>query len=160
MSKNLQEQYAQSPLFGANANAVETLYGEYLRNPDAVPPSWRSYFESLGDNDTEMQHAKIREQLRNEAKAGRRSARQGPTAAVSGDEKQAAVSRLIQVYSLRGHQIADIDPLGLMHRPVPGVLKRDYLGLTDADMDAEFFTGGLAGSGNRRMKLKDFVALL
>jgi 2-oxoglutarate dehydrogenase E1 component len=160
MSKNLQEQYAQSPLFGANANAVETLYGEYLRNPDAVPPSWRSYFESLGDNDTEMQHAKIREQLRNEAKAGRRSARQGPTAAVSGDEKQAAVSRLIQVYSLRGHQIADIDPLGLMHRPVPGVLKRDYLGLTDADMDAEFFTGGLAGSGNRRMKLKDIVALL
>jgi len=70
------------------------------------------------------------------------------------------VSRLIQVYSLRGHQIADIDPLGLMDRRVPGVLKLDYLGLTDADMDTEFFTGGLAGRGDERMKLRDILDLL
>ena len=80
--------------------------------------------------------------------------------AVSSGEKQAAVSRLIQVYSLRGHQIADIDPLGLMERRVPGVLKRDYLGLDESDMDTEFFTGGLAGPGNDRMKLRDILALL
>ncbi|MGI9201815.1 MAG: 2-oxoglutarate dehydrogenase E1 component, partial [Woeseiaceae bacterium] len=66
----------------------------------------------------------------------------------------------IQVYSLRGHQIADIDPLGLMDRPVPGVLKLDYLGLTDADMDSEFYTGGLAGMENARMKLRDILELL
>ena len=64
---------------------------------------------------------------------------------VSSAQKQAAVSRLIQVYSLRGHQIADLDPLGLMNRPMPGVLKLDYLGLSDADMDSEFYTGGFAG---------------
>ena len=49
------------------------------------------------------------------------------------------------MYSLRGHQIADIDPLGLMQRPMPGVLKLDYLGLNEGDMDTEFYTGGLAG---------------
>ncbi len=70
------------------------------------------------------------------------------------------MSRLIQVYSLRGHQIADIDPLGLMQRPVPGVLKRDYLGLADADLDTEFYTGGLAGTGNRRMRLRNIIELL
>ena len=32
-------------------------------------------------------------------------------------EKQASVSRLIQVCSLRGHQVADLDPLGLEERP-------------------------------------------
>ncbi|HNP35605.1 MAG TPA: thiamine pyrophosphate-dependent enzyme, partial [Woeseiaceae bacterium] len=163
MSKNLQEQYAQSPLFGANASAVEALYEKFSHNPDSVPASWRTYFEALGDKDTGLAHAKIREQLRAGAKSGRRvlSARSVTAAsAASSNEKQAAVSRLIQVYSLRGHQIADIDPLGLLHRPVPGVLKRDYLGLTDADMESEFFTGGLAGSGNGRMKLKDIVALL
>ena len=83
-----------------------------------------------------------------------------PGADVPAGEKQAAVSRLIQVYSLRGHQIADIDPLGLMDRKVPGVLKLDYLGLTDADMDTEFHTGGLAGTGNERMRLGDILALL
>ena len=56
-----------------------------------------------------------------------------PTSITAAEEKQSAVSRLIQVYSLRGHQIADLDPLKLQDRPVPGVLKLDYLGLTEAD---------------------------
>jgi 2-oxoglutarate dehydrogenase E1 component len=163
MSKNLQEQYAQTPLFGGNAAAVEALYERFLADPEAVPAEWRSYFASLGDAGTEVAHSEIRDRLRSEAVTGSRgTARRGqPTAlSASSAEKQAAVSRLIQVYSLRGHQIADIDPLGLMQRPVPGVLKREYLGLTDADMETEFYTGGLAGTGNERMKLRDIIALL
>ena len=95
------------------------------------------------------------------ASAARRAfgCQEGRARASSG-EKQAAVARLIQVYSLRGHQIANIDPLGLMDRPTPGVLKLDYLGLTEADMDTEFHTGGLAGTGDVRMKLRDILALL
>ena len=91
---------------------------------------------------------------------GAAARRVGRGLAIDVSEKQAAVSRLIQVYSLRGHQIADIDPLGLMQRHTPGVLKLDYLGLTEADMNTEFYTGGLAGTGNRRMKLADIITLL
>jgi 2-oxoglutarate dehydrogenase E1 component len=163
MSKNLQEQYAQTPLFGGNAGAVEALYQSYITDPESVAPAWRDYFDALDDSNTELAHAEIRHRLRQAARNGRRAASvrviAGGTPVVDA-EKQAAVSRLIQVYSLRGHQIADIDPLGLVQRPVPGVLKRDYLGLTDADMDTEFYTGGLAGTGNRRMKLKDIISLL
>ncbi len=163
MSKTLDEQYAQTPLFGANAAAVEALYRRYVEDPSSVAPGWRDYFGSLGDAETEVLHDEIRTRLRRAARDGGRTAavtsRQAGGVAVDG-EKQAAVARLIQVYSLRGHQIADIDPLGLMKRPVPGVLKRDYLGLTDADMDTEFYTGGLAGTGNRRMKLRDIIELL
>ena len=43
---------------------------------------------------------------------------------------------------------------------MPGVLKLDYLGLSEADMDSEFYTGGLAGTGNTRMKLRDIISLL
>jgi 2-oxoglutarate dehydrogenase E1 component len=163
MTNSIKEQLASTPLFGSNANAVERLYEQYLDNPDDVPAGWRDYFASLGDADTEVVHSKIREELLAEAAAGRRvgiaTTRSRGKAATSG-EKQAAVARLIQVYSLRGHQVADIDPLGLMDRPVPGVLKLDYLGLTEADMDTEFFTGGLAGSANERMKLRDILDLL
>ncbi|MFT5501175.1 MAG: 2-oxoglutarate dehydrogenase E1 component, partial [Woeseiaceae bacterium] len=35
-----------------------------------------------------------------------------------------------------------------------------YLGLTDADMDTEFHTGGFAGTGTRRMALRDIIGLL
>ena len=162
MSNSLKEQLASTPLFGSNASAVEGLYEQYLDDPAAVPSVWREYFESMGDPDAEVVHSKIREELLAEARTGPRTV--GATGRVSrkpatSGEKQAAVSRLIQVYSLRGHQIADIDPLGLMDRRMPGVLKLDYLGLTDADLDTEFFTGGLAGTGDERMKLREMLDL-
>ena len=161
MSKTLKERYASSPLFGSNAMAVEALYEQFLHKPDTVPAAWRDYFESLGDPDTEVAHSPIRDDLLAAAKSGGRARTVRPgKGGVSSAEKQAAVSRLIQVYSLRGHQIADIDPLGLMDRPTPGVLKLEYLGLTEADMDSEFFTGGFAGTGQKRMRLRDILGLL
>ena len=163
MSNSLKEKYASTPLFGGNANAVEALYESYLLDPDSVSAEWRDYFITLGADDTEVVHSVIREELLQGANSRRRvrgSSTSASPHSVSSGEKQAAVSRLIQVYSLRGHQIADIDPLGLMERPVPGVLKLDYLGLTDADMDTEFYTGGLAGMDNARMKLRDILDLL
>ncbi|MBT8066577.1 MAG: 2-oxoglutarate dehydrogenase E1 component [Gammaproteobacteria bacterium] len=162
MSDSIKEKLATTPLFGGNASAVEHLYEQYLNDPDSVQDAWRNYFESMGDPQAEVVHSAIRDDLLVEARQGRKRGRvttRKPGAAVSG-EKQAAVSRLIQVYSLRGHQIADIDPLGLMERPVPGVLKLDYLGLTEEDMDTEFFTGGLAGRGDERMKLRDILLQL
>ena len=163
MGNSLKEQYASSPLYGSNAAAVEAMYEQYVADPDSVPEGWRRYFRSLGGDQTEVLHSPIRRRLietaRSERSAGAIVAtrRGGPVAA---NEKQAAVSRMIQVYSLRGHQIADLDPLGLAERHVPGVLKLDYLGLTEADMDTEFVTGGLAGTGDRRMKLRDILDLL
>ena len=163
MSNSLKEQRASTPLFGGNASAVESLYEQYLEQPDSVSTEWREYFAALGDSETEIAHSVIREQLLQEAREGRKAGqlvRRRSDKAVSNGEKQAAVSRLIQVYSLRGHQIADLDPLGLMERPMPGVLKLDYLGLGESDMDHEFFTGGLAGTGTDRMKLRDILSLL
>jgi len=163
MSHSLKEQYASTPLFGGNASAVEALYEQYLHSAESVPKAWREYFETLGNPDTEIAHSAVRNDLLAESRNGRSGSHTRPAGsrtAVSSGEKQAAVSRLIQVYSLRGHQIADIDPLGLMERRIPGVLKFDYLGLTSADMDTEFDTGGLAGTGNKRMKLREILELL
>jgi len=164
MSDSLKEQYASTPLFGGNAAAVEALYEQYLKDAASVAATWQDYFATLGAPDTEIAHSGIRADLLQEARnGGRRKTRARSTGTATGvapGEKQAAVSRLIQVYSLRGHQIAKIDPLRLMDRPVPGVLKLDYLGLTEADMDTEFHTGGLASTGSERMKLRDILALL
>jgi len=167
MSKTLKERYETSPLFGSNAATVETLYESFREDPDAVPDEWRRYFRTLGGDQTEIQHRRIRERLREQAVSASGNGRASgstvagiPGVAGAANEKQAAVSRLIQVYSLRGHQIADLDPLGLATRHTPGVLKLDYLGLTEADMDTEFVTGGLAGGSGRRMKLRDILELL
>ncbi|MEM9172830.1 MAG: 2-oxoglutarate dehydrogenase E1 component [Pseudomonadota bacterium] len=168
MSKTLQAQIADTPLNGTNAATIEALYELFLDDPDEVPPQWRKYFAGVanGHADADIAHGPIVEQLKRQAFAPaargtqRVSANGAAAPAETASEKQAAVSRLIQVYALRGHQIADIDPLGMMERNEPSVLRFDFLGLDASDMDKEFFTGGLAGTGHERMKLRDILALL
>jgi 2-oxoglutarate dehydrogenase E1 component len=164
MSTAFKDQYDSSHLQGANATYVEWLYEQYLAEPGSVPPEWRKYFGTLGAG-AEVAHGPIVQAVgrRLRQRAGGSAAASG--AAVTPDaapasEKQAAVSRLIQVYSLRGHQVADLDPLGLWERPVPAVLTLDFLGLNEADLTREFYTGGLAGTGHSRMRLQDILALL
>ena len=163
MSKSLEDQYSSSPLYGSNATAVEAMYEQYLSNPDSVTEGWRRYFRTLDDGQAEVAHGPIRQRLIEKTRTPRTNGKGVATAAApapAAGEKQAAVARLIQVYYLRGHQIADIDPLGIMERHTPGVLKLDYLGLSESDMDTEFFAHSLAGTGSRRMKLRDILDLL
>ncbi|HEY8518584.1 MAG TPA: 2-oxoglutarate dehydrogenase E1 component [Gammaproteobacteria bacterium] len=162
MNKPIDRQYETSLLQGANAAYLEDLYERFLADPSAVSPEWRAYFAALGGGANEVAHRPVVRELEQRLKATPALGLplvQEPLAEVA-SEKQAAVSRLIQVYSLRGHQIADLDPLGLWERHTPTVLKLDFLGIEEADLDKEFYTGGLAGTGNARMKLRDILALL
>jgi 2-oxoglutarate dehydrogenase E1 component len=164
MSQTLRQSYDSSPLFGGNAAYVEQLYDSWLQDPASVPARWRQFFA---------------EQVPAEAEARRRvpvaASGAAPLAVPVQDipaavgaaeygsvsaEKQAAVSRLIQVYSLRGHQIADLDPLGMQQRPMPNVMRLEYAGLSEADFDTEFYVGRLAGRADVRMRLRDLLATL
>ena len=163
MSNSFKDQLVSTPLFGANAHAVELLYEQFLEQPNSIPSEWRNYFESFTNSDADVSHSQIRNEILQQSMENKKTSRKVSrisSKTSSFDEKQAAVSRLIQVYSLRGHQIADLDPLGLLERKVPGVLKLDYLGLSEADMETEFFTGGNIISSDDRMKFRDILAQL
>lgn len=59
-------------------------------------------------------------------------------------EKQANVLQLINAYRIRGHLLADIDPLNMTAQDA-GELDLANFGLTIWDLDREFITGGLHG---------------
>jgi 2-oxoglutarate dehydrogenase E1 component len=59
--------------------------------------------------------------------------------------KQAHVIELINAYRVRGHLIADIDPLHAMPLLQHAELDIENYGLTIWDLDREFITGGLGG---------------
>ena len=143
-----------TPLYGGNADFLEALYEQYRRDPSSVEEQWRRYFAQLAPPGSEGTRAARAEA----APAAPAAARAAPAPAA--DARQAAVSRLIQVWINRGHLIATIDPLALVPRARPKVLDLDYFGLTSADLDSEFFTGSHIEAVPKRLKLRDIIAQL
>ncbi|MBN9190302.1 MAG: multifunctional oxoglutarate decarboxylase/oxoglutarate dehydrogenase thiamine pyrophosphate-binding subunit/dihydrolipoyllysine-residue succinyltransferase subunit [Microbacterium sp.] len=72
-------------------------------------------------------------------------------------DKTARVQELINAYRVRGHLMADIDPLEYVQRTHPD-LEIETHGLTFWDLDREFVTGGFGGK--RIMKLRDVLGVL
>ncbi|WP_448263764.1 multifunctional oxoglutarate decarboxylase/oxoglutarate dehydrogenase thiamine pyrophosphate-binding subunit/dihydrolipoyllysine-residue succinyltransferase subunit [Microbacterium aurum] len=72
-------------------------------------------------------------------------------------DKQSRVVELINSYRVRGHLMADTDPLEYVQRTHPD-LEIENHGLTFWDLDREFVTGGFGG--RRTMKLRDILGVL
>ncbi len=77
---------------------------------------------------------------------------------VEAQDKIIAVQQLINMYRVRGHLIANLDPLGLKEPRTHEELDPNHWGLTIWDLDREFPTGGLAGRNT--MKLRDILGVL
>jgi 2-oxoglutarate dehydrogenase E1 component len=73
-------------------------------------------------------------------------------------EKQVHVQTLINMYRVRGHLIADLDPLQAKPPRMHDELDPATYGLTIWDLDREFFTDGLAGRD--LMPLGDILGVL
>ncbi len=71
--------------------------------------------------------------------------------------KTARVQELINSYRVRGHLMADIDPLEYRQRTHPD-LEIERHGLTFWDLDREFVTGGFGGKAG--MLLRDILGVL
>ncbi len=147
-----------TPPYGGNADFLDALYEQYLRDPTSVAAEWRAYFDSIAPpGPQDRPHGPIRKALAERARLPRAAAA-APEA--QANARQAAVSRLIQIWTNRGHLVAKVDPLGLMQRPRPSVLDLAYFGLSEADLDSEFFTGSRTKAVPPRMTLRDILAQL
>jgi 2-oxoglutarate dehydrogenase E1 component len=145
-----------TPLYGGNAEFLDALYEQYLRDPGSVEQAWREFFARLRAPPDEHSHGAVRAAIAQRAAEGRPTV---PAGSVD-NARQAAVSRLIQVWINRGHLVANIDPLGLMPRPRSRALDPDYFGLTSADLDREFYTGSRIEAVPKRLTLRDILAQL
>jgi len=72
-------------------------------------------------------------------------------------DKTARVQELINSFRVRGHLMADIDPLEYVQRTHPD-LEIESHGLTFWDLDRDFVTGGFGGK--RTMKLREILGVL
>jgi 2-oxoglutarate dehydrogenase E1 component len=118
---------------------VDDLYVQYTKDPASVPQVWKEYFEEFS----------LAEQ--NQIDTSSQTARNG-SAAVTGSPSdrgeanedsmwlarmQDRVNQLVREYRVRGHLIAELDPLGIA-RQRPGELDPEQHGISAEDMKRSF----------------------
>ncbi len=159
----MQRMWNTSHIAGGNAAYVEELYERYLRDPNGVPQEWRDYFEKLpkvNGGGPDVPHSTIQENFVLLARQ-RQSTLPVQAGSVSSDHerKQVQVLRLVSAFRIRGHQKANIDPLGILARESFPDLTLEYHGLSEADLDTEFQTSTLF-IGKDHATLRDIIDAL
>ncbi len=151
------EKSIESVLYGTNLTFVAELYARYLKTPQTVDPSWRSFFSQLGDDETAvLQDLSGASWAASCSSVVEGNAKQAvPTAPVasnsvenSGREEILHSIRalmLVRAYRVRGHLDATCDPLGLESREIHPELDYRSYGFTDADLDKQIFIDHVLG---------------
>jgi len=150
----MREWLETSHLAGGNVAYIEQMFEAYLDDPTAVSDEWRQMFDALPKEnhivDTKL--SDVREQFREAAKNKFKQSQAGSTTAA--DQKQVKVLQLINAYRFRGHQHANLDPLGLWKQETVQDLSLNFHDLSKDDLEREFNVGSLA-VGKDTMKLRD-----
>ncbi|MGB0681519.1 MAG: 2-oxoglutarate dehydrogenase E1 component [Magnetovibrionaceae bacterium] len=158
------DQTLDSMLSGANGVYIAEIYSRYLQNPNSVDPSWVSFFNDLND-EAQVVLDELRgaswapdgnkvvgapgNALTASAPAKGAPAKAAP-AADPADTRQATLDSIralmmIRTYRVRGHLIANLDPLRLEGYQYHPELDPKTYGFTDADMDRPIFIDHVLG---------------
>ena len=152
MSLSMGKFWESSHISGGHSAYLENMYELYLENPDQLSSEWVVFFDNLepkGINGNRVSHKQIVDEFKNLSR----------NAHLSGgvpDARQSKVIRLIQSYRNRGHQKANLDPLGIMDRAEIEDLDLEFHGLSKDDLNDEFYTDTLL-IGKEKATLKEII---
>ena len=171
-SRTEQNQAMLDTLFldGGNAAYLEQMLAQYMTNPSSVDASWQNYFRSLGeDPGNAIKNAEgpswKRPDWPVEANGEETSALtmdwpsepaveskvKGKMTGASEEDIRRATKdslralMLIRAYRVRGHRIANLDPLQLNETKRHPELEYKSYGFTEADLDRPIFIDGVMG---------------
>ena len=175
-------------LYGGNAQFIEQLQAAYERDPGSVDPDWQEFFANLGDNPADVAataegpswaRADWPQPLNGEmvsvldgnwavveqaigGKLAGKAAKSGSAQDV--EELRTATLdsvralMMIRAYRMRGHVIADLDPLNLREKQAHPELDPASYGFGPQDLDREIFIDHVLGL--ERATINQIVAIL
>ncbi len=124
-------------LNAAHTGFIADLYDQYLQNPDAVEPSWRSFFQGYdlaNENYSLTDDQEISEQIPEEVR------------------KEFLVVDLINGYRTRGHLFTKTNPVRDRRKYSP-TLALENFGLSNNDLDTVFNAGEVLGIGPKPLRV-------
>ena len=129
-------------LNAAHTGFIADLYDQYLQNPDAVEPSWRSFFQGY---DLANENFSLTEGVETSVEI--------PQSV----KKEFLVVDLINGYRTRGHLFTKTNPVRDRRKYSPS-LDIENFGLSQNDLDSTFNAGEIVGIGPK--KLSEIIAHL
>ena len=161
-------------LSGTNSSYIEKLYAKYVENPASIPDSWRQFFEGLGDQknniienqgpswapsnikyisngDLDVYEKYLPKNL-NGNSIKEKIIEKNKT--LSSDEKvdverstidSVRAIMMIRAYRIRGHLIADLDPLQLQEKHYHPELNPETYGFKKEDRNRKIFLDNVLG---------------
>ncbi|MEM9739029.1 MAG: 2-oxoglutarate dehydrogenase E1 component, partial [Pseudomonadota bacterium] len=158
-------------LYGSNAAYVEQMQAAYAKDPSSVPASWQAFFQELGDGAADAtanangaswgreqwpahsdedvavfdgNWAVVEPALKAKIK-DRAPVSADPEAIAQSVQDSIRALMMIRAYRIRGHLMADLDPLGLEDRgPFPEMEPETY-GFGPEDLDRPIFIDRVLG---------------
>jgi len=155
-------------LNSANAPYIAELFFKFKKNPTSVDSSWKSFFQSLNDDDVAIlkdfggpewkkRPSKIIDDVSFD-----KIIRNIPDVETDSFKTSTLDSiralRLIRAFRVNGHLIANLDPLGITKKDHHPELDYKNYGFTDNDLSREIFIDGSLGL--ERASLSKIIRIL
>ncbi len=150
--------FEKTSFLGGNSSFIKELYLKYLNNPKSIPRSWVEFFDGL-DEDQEVikkeilgpswvsrKDDNIKTNLLEKDLAEDKQESIGDTSILKDNyekEKEQSVKAIamIRAYRIRGHLIADLDPLEMMERKYLDELHPADHGFKKEDYNKKIYLG-------------------
>ena len=145
-------------LAGNNSEFINEFYADYISDPNSLPEGWRKFFDGLSEDEKLVYNnlkgpswspqkkikkplSKINDRVINnhgELDLNLKSIKQA-----SKDSVRAIM--LIRAYRIRGHLIANLDPLSIQKKDEHPELKPESYGFLQSDYSRKIFLDGVLG---------------
>ena len=145
-------------LAGSNSEFINEFYADYISDPSSLPESWRKFFDGLSDNE-KLVYDDIKGPSWSPKK---RSIKKNFSKNLIEDNKEinddinletnkqsskdsVRAIMLIRAYRIRGHLIANLDPLSIQKKEEHPELKPETYSFEKKDYSRKIFLDGVLG---------------
>ena len=145
-------------LSGINSEFINQFYSDYLSDPKSLPNDWRKFFDGLSEDEKlilndingpswspekKIKKNNIPNTVKKNLEESEDNFDLNSVKQSSKDSVRAIM--LIRAYRIRGHLIANLDPLSLQKKEEHPELKPESYGFTKKDYQRKIFLDGVLG---------------
>ena len=146
-------------LSGINSEFINQFYSDYLTNPNSLPEGWIKFFKGLSEDEKlilndlngpswspEKKIKKINSILKkSDFEATQINSNLNSSSVKEASKDSVRAIMLIRAYRIRGHLIANLDPLSIQKKEEHPELKPESYGFTKKDYSRKIFLDGVLG---------------